>query len=52
MVSQHLGQSQLEATYSAGEVTEIVKRGWLGVTVVVIRPKVKGGLCSAVGLAA
>lgn len=37
-------------------MTEVGERGWLGVTVcvmvVVMRPKVKGGLCSAVTVAA
>lgn len=39
---------QLEAAFSTGEVTKVGKRGCLGVMVVVLRPKVKGGLCSAV----
>lgn len=32
VVCQLLGQSQLQAAYSTGEVTEVEKRGWLGVT--------------------
>lgn len=33
VVCQPLSQSQLQGGYSTGEVTEVEKRGWLGVTV-------------------